>query len=130
LCQIYTKTYGLDPGTVSEDGRRVCVISRDRIIGREEFPDVEDKILLRTKQLQWVAEKEDVRPVDVWRVEDMYSPKQNIALRDAGFPIQFVVPGYVFPFDLIKMKEDPNIRVLDRSNFAAQLGGLAEAWRC
>jgi len=124
LCQIYTQTDRMEQAALAEDGRVRCVISRDRLIGMETVPN-RDKV----KQLTVIAEREGVPHPQVWRIEDRYDTKQQLELRDAGFHTQFIVPGYMFPHDIRKAAEDRNVVVLDRSNFAAQLGGFAEAWR-
>jgi len=124
LCQIYTRTDRMERAALAEDGRVRCVISRDRLIGMETVPD-RDKV----KQLTVIAEREGVPHPQVWRIEDRYDTKQQLELRDAGFHTQFIVPGYMFPHDIRRATKDRNVVVLGRSNFAAQLGGFAEAWR-
>jgi hypothetical protein len=89
----------------------------------ETVPD-RDKI----KQLKIIAEKEEIPHGQVWRLNDRYDTKQQTELRDAGFSTQFLVPGYMFPHDVRKAKEDRNTIVLDRDNFATQLGGFALSW--
>lgn len=125
LCKIYSQTGKLAADDIAKDGTKVCVISMDRIVGREQFPDEKNKLQLRIKQLRYVAEKEGLRHTDVWRVEDRYDPKEQQALRDEGFPIQFIVPGYIYPFDLAKAKKNPNVALLGRGNFGFDIAEYA-----
>jgi hypothetical protein len=121
LCEIYTEME-----RVPEDFTKgpTCVISNERIIGKDAVPD-RDKV----KQLKIIAEKEDVPHSQVWRLNDMYRAEKDLELRDAGFHNQFIVPGYMFPHDVQKAREDKDSIVLERDNFAAQLGEYAKAWR-
>jgi len=123
LCKIYSGSNRMAPDDIAEDGRKICIISRDRLIGMETVPD-RDKI----KQLTIIAEKEEIPHGQVWRLNDRYDTKQQIELRDAGFQTQFIVPGYMFPHDIRKAKEDPNLIVLDRRQFAGQLAKFAMDW--
>jgi len=120
LCKLYADVKKLEEGDVDEDGRRVCIISRDRIISKDQTTN-------KVKQMEYIAEKEGIERLHVWRLNDRYDAKQQTELRDAGFPVQFLLPGYVFPFDLKKAeKDDTLVMILDRKRFAEQLEAYAE----
>ncbi len=123
LCEIYTDLERVPSDFTSDSPDVSCVINNERLIGKETVPD-RDKI----KQLKIVAEREGLPHSQVWRLNDTYKTSDELGLRDAGFHNQFIVPGYMFPHDIEKAKNDKSAIVLERNNFASQLAQYAKEW--
>jgi len=120
LCVLYSEIGALEKGDAI--GER-CVIPRNGIIGMETVPDRN-----KVKQLAVIGERLGVPRSQVWRLNDRYDPAQQEELNDNGFVYQFFLPGYAAPHEIEKAKEDRFVRLLDRKNFARQLGEAAEHW--
>jgi len=118
LCAIYTQVKKLDPSDV--EGNK-CIIPRDGIIGMETVPS-RDKV----EQLSVIADRLEIPKTHVWRMNDRYDPKQQEELKQAGFEHQFFLPGYATPNEIETAKNDPLVIVLERNNFAQQLGKYAK----
>ena len=119
LCNFYANVRKLDPNAVGEGA---CVISRHRIIGKEHTRD-------KIEQLRIIARKEEIPNPQVWRVNDRYDEEQQVELKNAGFPYQFLLKGgYAFPHDERKAQDDPFVIVLEREDFAQRLGEFAKNW--
>jgi len=123
LCGFYAKVRRLDPADINEDGSKQCMITRDRIIGKEQTRD-------KVEQLKIIAKTEDIPRSQVFRLNDRYDDKQQIQLREEGFAYQFLLAGggYAFPHDVRKAKDDPMVIVIPRKGFAKALGQYAEKW--
>jgi hypothetical protein len=123
LCVFYGRVMKLDPEDIGEDGKKQCMITKDRIIGDEHIRD-------KVEQLKIIALTEDIPRSQVWRLNDRYDKAQQIQLRDDGFPYQFLLAGggYAFPHDVKKALEDPLVIVIARQGFAKALGAHAEKW--
>jgi len=133
LCTVYGEFGRFQPGEVSDsiftpgenyaalfESMKTCLIRRDCIIGKETVENV-DKLV----QMKMVAEKENVTPADVWRLQDRYDKGEFETLKAAGFVHQFVVTGgYAFPTDYAKARED-GIVVVERGLLAQSLSGYA-----
>jgi hypothetical protein len=122
LCVFYANVMKLDPDVDIGNGRRVCMIPRERIIGKERTTN-------KIEQMKEIARLEDIPYSQVWRLNDRYDPKQQIELYRVGFTNQFFLPGYATKHEIERSKSDPFVRLLDKERFAEQLGEFAEQWR-
>ena len=122
LCSFYAAVGLIDEEDVGSEDSDMCVIKRDRIIGKERTRD-------KIEQLKMIADKEGVPRSNVWRLNDRYDKDQQLRLRDEGFPYQFLIKGgYAFPHDVAAADEDSFIIVMERDEFAKRLSQYAEKW--
>ena len=133
LCTVYGEFGRFQPGEVSDsiftpgedyaalfESMKTCLIRRDCIIGKETVENV-DKLV----QMKMVAEKENISPAQVWRLQDRYDKNEFETLKTAGFTHQFVVTGgYAFPTDYANARDD-GIVVVERGLMAQTLSDYA-----
>ncbi|MBI4176439.1 MAG: hypothetical protein HY518_04490 [Candidatus Aenigmarchaeota archaeon] len=119
LCKFYSSVQKLDPDEVAEEPTNKCLITQQRIIGREVSTDT-------LVQMENITSREDIPREQAWRVDDRYAPEGIEKLWSGGFVNQFIVPGYVFPWDVEMAAKDPKVRLLERKGFAKALGRAAE----
>lgn len=122
LCTFYAAIGRLQSDDVSQDEKRQCMITRDRIIGLEHTRDKMEQMII-------IARTEGIPRSQVWRLNDRYDKGQQTRLRDEGFAYQFLLAGgYVFPHEVNRAMEDPMVIVLQRKGFAKSLGDYAQKW--
>ncbi len=122
LCVLYTRVQKLAGDDVSEDGSKMCIIPKSRILGKEHTTN-------KLQQLKRFASQFEVPHSQVWRLNDRYDVEQQQELWDSGFHYQFLVRGgYAFPHDYRKAANDGMVKVLDRVGMAKALGKYAFDW--
>jgi hypothetical protein len=121
LCVFYTEAQKLIPSDI--EGKH-CIIPRGRIIGMETVPSRN-----KLEQLKVIAEKEDVPHSHIWRVNDMVFNDEIEELFDNGFRNIFIVTGgYVFPYEIEKIRKDKRVKVVESENMAQEISQYAKEW--
>jgi len=103
-------------------GSSACMITPQRIIGRERMPGKKDK----AAQLDIIAKQENVSKGQVFRLDDMYNADEVKDMRQAGYEnIIIVKGGYAFDMEYEKAQKD-GILVVERENMAAAIANKAK----
>ncbi len=120
LCVHFVRTQKLDKRHYSDKNTHVCTVPRNLIVGKDRVPSRR-----KTDQLDMLREIMKVPKTQVWNLNDMYSHRELEELWGEKYRFNFLLPGYVFPFDIEKARNDPLVTVLGE-NFAEQLGEVAK----
>jgi|GEM_PF-3509740 len=120
VCVHFVKTEKLDKRHYSDEKAYACTVQRDLIVGKDRVPSRR-----KVDQLGMLGKITGVPKTQVWNLNDMYGREELEGLWGENYRFNFLLPGYIFPFDVEKAKNDPLVTVLEE-NFAEQLGKKAE----
>lgn len=120
VCVHFVKTKKLDKKHYSDGNAHACTIQRDLIVGKDRVPSRR-----KVDQLDMLGKITGIPKTQVWNLNDMYSHEELEGLWKEDYRFNFLLPGYIFPFDVEKAKNDTLVTVLGE-NFAKQLGKKAE----
>jgi hypothetical protein len=146
LCDAYRRLGLMGEDEYTETGGRVCMVSRDRIIGRETLDNIKKDALrergmekttpefekefkenVTAYQLMVVQRGMDIPFSQILKIDDRIDSKQMEQIYSKGSRQLCVPYGYAFPWQTEEAKKNPFVNVLTE-NTAAEIGELVREW--
>jgi hypothetical protein len=143
LCDAYRRLGLLGEDEYTETGGRVCIVSRERIIGRETLDRIKKRIMeeqgvtestsefekefkrnATTYQLMVVHEKMNIPFPQILKLDDRIEESQIQQVRTKNSRQLCITKGYAFDFQVEEAIRNPYVDLVNSENMSVETGEI------